>query len=207
MRDPSATRLWLPPPSAEVRLGVDGCDAVEPMTSTTATEAVADPAEVLRAIEAIHRDCFGWALACCGRSRSDAEDVLQMVYLEIWRRKARFAGRSSLKTWVFGVIRRIAARYRRGRQLRVLLHLQVAAEPAPVESPAFLAEEAHRRFELLRALGELSVRQRQVLELVFYHDLTVEESAGVLSISVGSARTHYDRGKRRLREALAGVEG
>jgi DNA-directed RNA polymerase specialized sigma24 family protein len=52
----------------------------------------------------------------------------------------------------------------------------------------------------------LPSRQRDVLHLVFYQEMTVEEAADVLGVSVGTARTHFARGKGRLREILAARE-
>jgi RNA polymerase sigma-70 factor (ECF subfamily) len=47
-------------------------------------------------------------------------------------------------------------------------------------------------------LAQLSERQREVLHLVFYHDMRIEDAAQVMGISVGAARTHYERGKKML---------
>jgi RNA polymerase sigma-70 factor (ECF subfamily) len=59
---------------------------------------------------------------------------------------------------------------------------------------------------LVRALGTLPRRQREVLHLVFYQDLTIEECGQILGVSLGTARTHYERGKARLRVVLGNRE-
>src|SRR5687767_15192957 len=78
-----------------------------------------DEPDLRRAIERHHVECFGWALACCGRDRDQAEDVLQASYLKILDGRASFDGRSSVKTWIFGAIRRTSSEERRRALLRL----------------------------------------------------------------------------------------
>jgi RNA polymerase sigma factor (sigma-70 family) len=56
---------------------------------------------------------------------------------------------------------------------------------------------------LQEALRQLSRRQQEILHLVFYQEMSVQEAAAVLGMPVGTARTHYERGKARLRRLLA----
>jgi RNA polymerase sigma-70 factor (ECF subfamily) len=155
-------------------------------------------------LEELHPASFGWAVQCCGGDRQEAEDVLQTTYLKVLDGRARFGGRSSVKTWLFAVIRQTAAERRRARWVREIVALRWRnghpAPPAP--TPEALTGDAERARGLRAALAVLPARQREVLHLVFYQDLTVEEAAEVLGLSVGSARTHYHRGKAALRERL-----
>jgi RNA polymerase sigma-70 factor (ECF subfamily) len=156
-------------------------------------------------LEALHGASFAWAARCCGGNRQEAEDVLQTTYLKILEGRARYRGRSSLKTWLFGVIRRTAADGRRRRALRERLlglfgRTQLQHEsPAPPDEIVAGGEERQR---LSAALERLSPRQAQIVDLVFAHELSVADAAGVLGISVGSARTHYHRAKRQLAALL-----
>jgi len=163
-------------------------------------------ADSAQQLEDLHPASFGWALACCRWNREEAEEVLQTAYLKVLDGKARYAGRSSFRTWLFAVIHRTAAERRRSRWLRLLATarwLDGHPRPAPAATPEALAGESEATLALRLALRELPARQREVLHLVFYHDLTVEAAAQVLGISAGSARTHYHRGKAALRRALA----
>ncbi len=156
-------------------------------------------------LERLHAASFGWALSCSGWNDADAEDVLQTTYMKVISGRARFGGRSAFRTWLFGVIRQTAwehARRARSHERRAEL---LAAEGivAAAESADAGAERSGRSQSLLRALAELPDRQREVLHLVFYQDLTIREAAEVMEVSLGSARVHYERGKKRLRALLS----
>jgi len=165
--------------------------------------------ELERELEQLHSENWGWALACCGRDRELAEEVLQTAYLRIISGRARFNGDSSLKTWVFGVIRLTArgeARRRWFWNRRRSDSVTVIDFPDPTRGADIAVEESDQRARLIRALNGLSPRQREVLQLVFYHDTTIEEAAEIMKVSIGSARTHYERGKKALASKLGSAE-
>lgn len=161
--------------------------------------------EMERELGQLHSESWGWTLACCGRDRDLAEDVLQSAYLRILSRGAKFSGDSSFKTWVFGVIRWTARGEMRRRLFWNRRHSDAATFIDFADSTKHAdvdIEESDRRARLIHALNRLSRRQREVLQLVFYHDMTIEEAAAVMRVSLGSARTHYERGKKAIARKL-----
>ncbi len=161
---------------------------------------VENASSLRRELADLHPKSFGWALACCRYDRLEAEDVLQTSYLKVLSGRARFDGRSSFKTWLFGVIRRTASEARRRRLFgRLLLGRMGQLRPDAVAQPVETSSDR----EIASLLRGLAPRQREVLELVFYQDLSIEEAALVMRVSLGAARVHYQRGKDKLRTALA----
>ena len=158
-------------------------------------------AELKAELEKLHQASFGWALNCCRHNRAEAEEVLQTVYLKILQGKAIYRGESRLQTWLFAVIRKTAACEWRKRVLRTLIPIESTGDQ-PCSQPEIELErsEMQRRFQ--QALAQLPARQRETLHLVFYQDLSLSEAAEVMNISIGSARRHYERGKKRLRQTL-----
>jgi RNA polymerase sigma factor (sigma-70 family) len=159
--------------------------------------------EIRCRLEEHHSSSFGWALSCCRRDTAEAEELLQLVYLKILEGKARYRGESSFKTWLFAVIRKTAANERRKTLLRSLVVGPKAVSPgSQVVNPVAELEQSERLSRFKEALDKLSERQRKILHLVMYEELTLKETAEVIGTSIGAVRQHYARAKKRLRDLL-----
>jgi RNA polymerase sigma factor (sigma-70 family) len=172
--------------------------AAQPMALPRNVTVVSD-VELRNALESHHAESYGWALSCCRRQPDEAENVLQLVYLKVLSGIAVFDGRSSFKTWLFAVIRKTAAQEYR---MEILRRLRLSQMPKAREGQPS-GDQSGVEMRLKEALGKLPARQREVLQLVFYHDLTIVEAAQVMGVGIGSARTHYERGKKQMRRRLA----
>lgn len=151
-------------------------------------------------LEKYHTESFGWAMCCCGRNANEAEEILQMSYLKILEGKAGYSGRASFKSWLFAIIRNTAIDLHRKKQRKLRwLKSQQNSEEAKCSSSYELVIQKETEHIIKEALSRLSDRQRELLQLVFYHDMTIEEAAQVVGISLGAARTHYARGKQKLK--------
>ncbi|NND67378.1 MAG: RNA polymerase sigma factor [Halioglobus sp.] len=162
------------------------------------------PLPLMDTLQQHHSESWGWALSVCDWDKQMAEDVLQEAYLRVLDGRAQFGGRSSEKTWFFSVIRRVGSeQYRAGARTMRLARKWFAANDDIAPDTTFAdAKENESTARFRQLLAALSQRQREVLHLVFYSGLTVEEAATTLGMSVGSARTHYHRGKAQLAEQL-----
>ena len=173
------------------------------MGDDSARGLATDHAELRARLERHHREGYAWALSCCGWNTVEAENVLQSVYVKILEGSAAYGGRSEFRTWLFAVIRHTAAQERRRNWWlgRKIVNDDAALERASIEDdPTDAIYRAELRAHLQKALAALPSRQHEVLTLVFHHELTLDQAAEVMRVSPGSARRHYDRGKRRLRQ-------
>jgi RNA polymerase sigma factor (sigma-70 family) len=167
-----------------------------------------DPADLEQQIAQLHPATFAWALTCCRWNACEAEEVLQSVYVRVLEGRTRFGARSSFKTWLFSVVRIGAAESRRRQWFRDAASGRWGPSlDGTVPSPDEELESRQRGARVREALGRLAARQREVLDLVFFHGLSIEDAAGVMGVALGTARVHYQRGKRRLLALLAPEEG
>lgn len=151
------------------------------------------------ALEALHSQVYGWALSRCDFDHATAEDLMQQTYVELLSGNARFDNKSSLKTFVFSVVQNLAkSRYRRlATRLRLVRTYRQDIAGEQVVDGATPGDG-----DVWRTVKALPARQRDIIELVFCRDLTVEQASAVMGVSVGTGRQHYDRAKKALRERL-----
>ena len=157
-----------------------------------------------QALQAIHSQLYGWALTRCGFDRAGAEDLMQEAYVAVLSGAARFDNRSSLKTFLFGVVHNLArSRFRQiASRMRLITTYAAGADDArPDEAQA---DDRESR-QVWKAVEALPARQRDVTELVFCRDMTIEEAAAVMGVSVGTGRVHYDRAKKALAVRLSAL--
>lgn len=121
---------------------------------------------------------------------------MQQAYVELLSGSARFDNKSTLKTFVFSVVQNLArSRFRRiSSRLRLVKQYAGESVTDPVEPTA--------NDEVWRAVRALPARQRDIIELVFCREFTVQQAAAVMGVSTGTGRVHYDRAKKALRSRL-----
>lgn len=155
-----------------------------------------DKEQLVKLLEEKHAEAYRWSRQCCRFDGELAKDVLQTVYLKILEGKAKFTEKSGFRTWLFAVIRNTA-----------IDNLKKNVTHDNLENIMYLtSDEKTEEMDYKKFIGQLPEQQAHVLLLAFYHDMTLENISTVMEISVGSVRTHYDRGKKRLRELIEKTE-
>ena len=143
---------------------------------------------------------------------SEASDVTQDVFLKVFRNIGSFRGQSSLKTWIYRISVNEAHNRRRwfGRHRRAETELE--SDDAGKSWLEHLSDHSRTPYELVlnqerreaieRALAGLSPAFRDAVVLRDLEDLSYEEIADVLDISIGTVKSRILRGREAMRRAL-----
>jgi RNA polymerase sigma-70 factor (ECF subfamily) len=134
---------------------------------------------------------------------ASAEDVVSEAFIEVWRQADRFEGRSSVSTWIMSIARFKALSVRRRRQ-EIELDDKVAETVADQYStPEQILLETDRGAQLRACLSQLSPDHREIIDLVYYHDKTIEEVAEIVGVPKNTVKTRMFYARRRLAQLLA----
>ena len=138
------------------------------------------------------------------RNEATAEDLISEVFLDVWRQAGRFEGRSAASTWMLSI-----ARFKALSALRKRTEEELDDETAStLEDHADDAEVALAKKDkaavLRQCLSRLSAEHREVVDLVYYHEKSVEEVAGIVGIPEATVKTRMFYARRKLSELLKG---
>jgi RNA polymerase sigma-70 factor (ECF subfamily) len=142
------------------------------------------------------------------RNESTAEDLISEVFLDIWRQAGRFEGRSSVSTWMLAIARFKALSALRRRPNEELDEDSHVAIEDGSDDPQVALEKKDKSALIRKCLEGLSAQHREIIDLVYYHDKSVEEVAQVVGIPENTVKTRMFYARKRLGELLkaAGIE-
>ena len=136
------------------------------------------------------------------RDESLAEDLISEVFLDVWRQAGRFERRSSVGTWLLAIGRYKALSALRRRPGQPLDEERTAAIEDPADDPEIAVQKKDKSEILRKCLNGLSVEHREIIDLVYYHEKSVEEVAGIVGIPANTVKTRMFYARRRLSELL-----
>lgn len=151
-----------------------------------------------------HRLLFGLILRII-RDRSEAEEILQEVFVLVWTRAETYnVSLGPPAAWLVRVARNRAIDRLRANTVR-LRAVESAPEPEPVESPEMRASATERQRAVARALESLPADQRVLIEQAYFLGLTQSELAERFNLPLGTVKTRIRTGMLALREQLSQV--
>ena len=186
-------------PKGTGRVGVVGAAADEALIAAIA----AGDRAAMQTLYNRHRvRVFRFAVRLVDDAAS-AEDIVSEAFVEVWRQADRFEGRSSVSTWIMSIARFKALSVRR-RRLEVEVNENLAETVADqCSSPEQILLETDRRAQLRACLSQLSPDHREIIDLVYYHDKTIEEVAAIVGVPKNTVKTRMFYARRRLAHLLA----
>ena len=137
-----------------------------------------------------------------------AEDLVSEVFLDVWRKAQQFEGRSQVSTWLLGIARYKALTHLRRRTVDQLDEEAAHAIEDPADSPQCVLEKKDEGVLLRKALMKLSRAHREIIDLIYYHERSMEEVSEILQIPEATVRTRMFYARKRLAEILTpeGIE-
>ena len=134
-----------------------------------------------------------------------AEDLLSDVFFDVWQQAGRFEGRAAVTTWLLSIARFKALSARR-RRTDVEHDETIETTVADTADDPEIALQKKSRNELLRqAVTKLSPEHREVIDLVYYHETSVDDAAQILSIPSATVKTRMFYARKKLAELVQGA--
>ena len=141
------------------------------------------------------------------RDEQVAEDLITEVFFDVWRQAGKFKGRSAVSTWLLAI-----TRFKAFSALRRQKHVEFDEEAVNAiedssDDPEVAVQKKDTGDALRKCLTALTAEHREIIDLVYYHEKSVEEAAEIVGIPEATVKTRMFYARKRLSELLkaAGV--
>ena len=148
-----------------------------------------------------HVQTYRFLLRLVG-DEAHAEDLVSEVFFDVWRNAHQFQGNSRVSTWILAIARFKALSALRRRPEQELDEETAAAIEDQADDPEVTLAKKDKGAMLRQCLSKLSVEHREIIDLVYYHEKSVEEVATIVGIPEATVKTRMFYARKKLSELL-----
>ena len=206
---PRLVRRWVRPEPIDVSSSLDGAGPGAPSPAAghlTNREGAAPETAIGLDLDEVYREHFAFvwrSVKRLGVRDASLDDVVQEVFMIVHRRLGEFEGRSSIRTWLFGIALRVARDHKRSAARK---DSDGSVDPdtihAPVPSPAESMEKAEAVRLLYAILDEMEDERREVFVMAELEQMTMPDIAGMLGLNVNTAYARLRAARQTFESAL-----
>ena len=138
------------------------------------------------------------------RDATTAEDLVSQVFLDVWRTAGQFQGRSQVSTWLLSIARFKALTAMRQRRFEDIDQDDVRQIPDDAETPETSLDRNDTSAILRACVQKLSPAHREIINLVYYHEKSVEEVGQIIGIPQSTVKTRMFYARKQLADLLKG---
>jgi RNA polymerase sigma-70 factor (ECF subfamily) len=136
-------------------------------------------------------------------NEATAEDLVSEVFIEVWRNAGQFEARSQVSTWLLAIARHKALSALRRRSADELDDDVIEFIEDPSDSPEVTLQKTERSEILHDCLKQLSPAHREIIDLVYYHERTIDDVAEIIGVPANTVKTRMFYARKRIGELLA----
>jgi RNA polymerase sigma-70 factor, ECF subfamily len=139
------------------------------------------------------------------RDATTAEDLVSQVFLDVWRTARQFQGRSQVSTWLLSIARFKALTAMRQRRFEDIDQEDVRQIPDDAATPEASLDRSDTSAILRACVAKLSPAHREIINLVYYHEKSVEEVGAIIGIPQSTVKTRMFYARKQLADLLKGA--
>lgn len=142
------------------------------------------------------------------RNQAVAEELVNETFIEIWRNAGKFEGRSRVSSWMFGIARNKALSVMRKRSDSPLDDSVASQIEDEADTPEITALKKSKAEAIKYCLQKLSTDHREVVDLVYYHEKSINEVSEIVGIPANTVKTRMFHARKQLSELMksAGID-